>query len=383
MLRIYSAIGLCGLAIGMSLGPASAKDTKPIVLHSFNGRDGAQPDAGLIADGAGNLYGTTANGGGTNYGTVFKLAPDGMETVLYNFKGYHGGGDGAHPNAGLIADGAGNFYGTTTQGGNADWGTVFKLAPDGTETVLYSFEAGSDGAEPIGGTLLGDGAGNLYGTAWTAGKNNNGTVFKLALNGTFTVLYRFKGGDGAYPMGGLIADSAGNLYGTTQQGGASGHGTVFKLAPDGTETVLRSFNVANGEYPEAGLIADGVGNLYGTTHQGGKSRHGIVFKLAPNGAFKVLHTFKGDADGKLPAAGLMVDGAGNLYGTTTQGGKWGNGTTFKLTPDGTEIVVSFRVRHGVYLSAGLIADGAGNLYGTALDGGKTNNGTVFEIPAQN
>jgi uncharacterized repeat protein (TIGR03803 family) len=315
-----------------------APDGTEMVLHPFAGgdSDGAFPFGGLIADGAGNLYGTTA-GGGAGFGVVFKLAPNGTETVLYSFTGPPV--DGANPLAGLIADGASNLYGTTELGGSAAFGSgvVFKLAPDGTETVLHSFAgANSDGAFPEAG-LIADGAGNLYGTTSQGGVSNNGVVFKLAPNGIETVLHSFAGGpsDGADARAGLIVDGAGNLYGTTLRGGASDNGVVFKLAPDGTETVLYSFAGVDGSGPLAGLIADRAGNLYGTTSGGGASGRGVVFKLAPNGIETVLHSFAGSpSDGASPLAGLIADRAGNLYGTTAGGGASSNGAVFKLAGTG-------------------------------------------------
>ena len=299
------------------------------------------------------------------------------ETVLYSFGGSP---DGASPYGGLISDSAGNLYGTTVYGG-AGAGTVFKLSPSGTETVLYSFTGGSDGAYPYAG-LIADSAGNLYGTTFGGGASYAGTVFKLSPSGTETVLHSFAWSDGALPYGGLIADSAGNLYGTTWNGGSGSCGTVFKLSPSGTETVLYSFTCGiDGAYPYAGLIADGAGNLYGTTSGGGASYAGTAFKLSPSGTETVLYSFTGGTDGGHPYAGLIADGGGNLYGTTGGGGALNAGTVFKLSPSGTETVLySFACSaDGASPYAGLIADSAGNLYGTSLGGCAASNGTVFKV----
>jgi uncharacterized repeat protein (TIGR03803 family) len=188
---------LCAALTVAAAGSASAAPTET-VLHSFTGSDGAFPLAGLIADSAGNLYGTTVSGGtggcsqGAGCGVVFKVSPSGTETVLYSFTG---GSDGAFPEAGLIADRAGNLYGTTNRGGGSGGGVVFKLSSSGTETVLYSFTGGSDGRNPQAG-LIADSAGNLYGTT-EGGGSGNGVVFKLSLGGTETVLHSFTGSDGA------------------------------------------------------------------------------------------------------------------------------------------------------------------------------------------
>jgi uncharacterized repeat protein (TIGR03803 family) len=225
--------GLCAALAMAAAGSASAAPTETVLYAFTGGSDGGGPYAGLIADRAGNLYGTTIGGGASHNGVVFKLSPSGAETVLYSFTG--GSGDGAGPSAGLIADRAGNLYGTTLFGGASNFGTVFKLSPSGTETVQHSF-TGSDGVFPRAG-LIADRAGNLYGTA-DGFTSNAGTVFKLSPSGTETVLHSFAGSDGAIPQAGLIADRAGNLYGATFNttsfpGGASGNGAVFKLTGTG------------------------------------------------------------------------------------------------------------------------------------------------------
>ena len=328
----------------------------------------------LTMDAADNLYGTTEEGGtvcpGVGCGVVWKLAPNPKGSRTVNLLHQFGGGDGAAPHAGVVLDAAGNLYGTTQDGGGSGTvcsggcGVVFKLAPnpDGTwtESVLHRF-TGPDGNQPLAGLNF-DAAGNLYGTTLYGGTQEEGTVFKLApnSNGTWTesVLYSFTGPDGAGPAAGLTFDAAGNLYGTTIYGGPAGCngetgemcGVVFKLAPnpDGTwtESVLHSFFTAgdDGAGPYAGLTLDEAGNLYGTTVQGGSAACtdgcGVVFKLVPSAdgtwTESVLHRFTGGADGAGPWAGLVFDAAGNLYGTTIQGGSAactnGCGVVFKLAP---------------------------------------------------
>ena len=382
--RGFAALGaVLTVAAG---GSASAAPTET-VLHSFSGSDGAQPIAGLLADGNGNLYGTTAKGGASGNGVVFKLAPGGTYTVLYSFTG---GSAGRFPQAGLIADSSGNLYGTTQFGGAMGNGVVFKLAPGGTETVLYSFchlPGCTDGAYPQAG-LIADSSGNLFGTTPYGGTSNDGVVFKLTSGGTYTVLYSFSGGgDGAFPGAPLIADGSGNLYGTTAAGGASNDGVVFKLTPGGTETVLHSFTGSDGAGPFAGLISDSNGNLYGTTAAGGAPGYGVVFKLTPGGTYTVLYSFTGGSDGANPAFGLTADNSGNLYGTTPSGGASGCGASgcgvvFKLTSGGTETVLyTFTgLGDGAFPGSGLTADSSGDLFGTTFAGGASGNGTVFELP---
>ncbi|MGH6847527.1 MAG: choice-of-anchor tandem repeat GloVer-containing protein [Methylocella sp.] len=374
-------------------GGALAAPTETVLYFFTGGSDGSGP-SGLIADSSGDLYGTTVSGGASTLsgGTVFKVSPDRAETVMHSFTGRPS--DGSGPLAGLIADSSGNLYGTTDVGGASNEGTVFKLSQGGTETVLHTFTGGSDGAFPQAG-LIADSSGNLYGTTQDGGALGQGTVFRLSPGGTETVLYSFcpsfpSCSDGAIPHAGLIADSKGNLYGTTFGGGAAtgcggfgGCGVVFKVSPGGTETVLYSFTgTDDGANPQAGLIADSSGNLYGTTEFGGGLSTqdcpfgcGVVFKLSPSGTETVLHSFAGGSDGVNPLAGLIADSSGNLYGTTSY-------TVFKLSPGGTETVLySFKggISDGISPAAGLIADSSGNLYGTTEFGGASDAGTVFKL----
>jgi uncharacterized repeat protein (TIGR03803 family) len=354
------------------------------VLYAFTGGvDGGLPLAGLVRDGAGNLYGTTFQGGASGYGTVFKLDKTGEETVLHSFTA---GWDGAYPQAGLVRDGAGNLYGTTVGGRRGS--VVFRLNANGKETVLHTFD-GADGSDPMAG-LVRDAAGNLYGTTAHGGQggcdHGCGVVFKLDRTGKETVLHSFTGtgGDGAYPYAGLIRDAAGNLYGTTVQGGSSDYGTVFKLDKTGKETVLYSFTGTGGDggAPDAGLVPDAARNLYGTTFGGGFADYGTVFKLDNTGKETVLYSFTGGADGEWPDAGLVLDAKGNLYGTTFSGGIHQiSGTVFKLDQTG-----NFTLLHeftggddGSGPQAGLIWDKAGNLYGTTCCGGAYTWGVVFKL----
>jgi uncharacterized repeat protein (TIGR03803 family) len=376
-----------------NLGAVFKVDTsgKESVLYSFAGSpDGAHPAAGLVQDAAGNFYGTTENGGYLGTGTIYKLDKNGTETVLYSFAA---GADGAYPEAGLVLDGAGNLYGTTAEGGgprcydSLGCGTVFKLDTAGKETVLYSFGGSPDGEYPVAG-LLRDNAGNLYGTTSSGGASSFGTVFKLDTTGKETVLYSFAGSpDGEHPYAGLVQDAAGDLYGTTSSGGASSLGTVFKLDTTGKESILYSFaQLPDGEYPYVGLVHDTAGNLYGATDEGGLSGLGTVFKLDTTGKETVLYSFVAGSGGAGPYASLVRDAAGNFYGTTYWGGTSGLGTAFKLTKRGKETVLhSFTGSpDGAYPSAGLAFDAAGNLYGTTVQGGnsvcgESGCGTAFKI----
>ena len=393
----------CWLACAVAvLGSAQAQEPAAlheVVLHNFppNAPQGANPYATLVADAAGNLYGTSLNGGTSGRGVVFKVDSSGKQTVMYNFTG---GADGGFPQSGVIRDAAGNLYGTTTGGGNltgpVDFGcfegcgVVYKLDPSGNETVLYAFTGGADGSAPQAGVIL-DAAGNLYGTAADGAQtfcgNGCGVVFEIDSSGTFKVLYTFTGGaDGGNPESGVIRDVAGNLYGTTFQGGngcAIGCGVVYKLDPSGNEHVLYSFtNGADGGLPNTGVIRDSAGNLYGTTTQGGASFEGVVYKLDPAGNETPRYTFTGGADGGGPwGSGVIRDAAGNLYGATEYGGLGGVGVVYKLDPAGNETVLyNFTGgADGGYPQAGVFRDTRGNIYGTTVNGGATNQGVVYKL----
>jgi len=392
----------CFLLVPFGIRPAASSEK---VLYRFHGgADGRGPEAQLIKGNNGALYGTTYYGGGgtgcndgdRGCGTVFELTLQRTETVLYAF---NGGSDGAYPLSNLVMDGSGNLYGTTEEGGLGS-GTVFKLAPDGTETVLYAFQGAPDGWAPEG-NLVADSSGNLYGTTYygggtggnECGEGGCGTVFKVTPDGTETVLHAFQGGnDGYAPSGGVILDNQGNLYGTTLEGGGGtgcsgfGCGTVFEVAANGTETVHHVFEGGNdGIAPWDSPILDGRGNLYGTTVEGGAQNLGTVFKLAPDGTETVLHAFSNASDGLYPLGGLIADTAGNLFGTTSDGGDddchhGGCGTVFELTSGGKEkVLYVFQNSRGRHPAARLLLGDHDKLYGTAPDGGKGNNGVVFAV----
>lgn len=412
---------------------AAAPAERPI--HHFRGAlngDGAAPDASLVADRQGNLYGTTAAGGtgkcfgrdDVGCGTVFELSPPATrgdawtETVLYSFKP---GSDGVAPTATLIFDPQGNLYGTTTSSGT-DCGTVFKLAPPTTEgdpwtlSVIYTFTGGTDGCLPSGG-LVRDKAGNLYGATIERGGFGEGTAFQLTpptTKGgawTETTLHSFSdtNGDGAYPVGNLILGNGGDLYGVTYQGGGSGqNGAVYRLtkARGGawSEELLHSFKGgSDGKYPLASLVFDGSGNLYGITNLGGSLSAcggygcGTVFRLArpqTKGPWTktVLYNFVNGSDGADPLGGLVFDRKGNLYGTTSYTGGYGNGrgAVFELSPPAkqgdpwTETTLHDFTggRDGSTPRASLIFGKGGALYGTTAltnEGNRVGNGTVFKI----
>lgn len=330
------------------------------ILYSFpGGAPGAYPTSSLLFDKLGNLYGEAENGGGAaDAGVIFELSPTAngwTETVLHTFG--DDSSDGGYPQAGLIFDASGNLYGTTRYGGSTDSGTIYELSPTSngwTETVLYSFTGGvigsNDGWQPVA-SLIFDKSGNLYGTTFAGGTLNDGTVFELKKTGNGwaeRVLYSFTGGtDGQFPSAGLTLDSHGTLYGAAGAGGVQkgecyqfgGCGAVFSLTAKsggGVEfTVLHEFQgTDDGGYPEGTLIIDAAGDLIGTAYIEGSGNSGVVFALQPvQGGWSetVLHAFQQTNDGANPAAGVIADHDGNLFGTTTGGGSSGAGSAYVIT----------------------------------------------------
>ena len=376
--RTIAAVALALLAslIFICVATSSAHAQTFTVLYTFTGGlDGAMPASPPTPDAAGNLYGTTVTGGSHGQGTVYKLSSSGAESVLHSFTG---GADGSYPYASLLSDRAGNLVGTTHNGGAHNFGTLFMVAASGAGKVLHSFSP-AEGYWPS--ALVRDGAGNFYGTTYLGGEAGFGTVFKLDRAGNETVLYSFTGGtDGSLPAGGVVRDPAGNLYGTTTGGGTFGAGVVFKVDSGGTFNVLYSFSGgADGGAPSAGLVLDPAGNLYGTAIAGGASGQGVVFRIDPAQQETVLHSFNG-TDGGGPYGGLVRDLAGNLYGTTYFGGAQSEGVVYGMRPDGM-----FRVLHsftggtdGADPKAGLLFY-KGAIYGTTSYGGSHLAGVVFKI----
>ena len=406
------------LLLASAISTAQTQAPKFKVLHTFHGKDGANPTDVLISDTAGNLYGTTGVGGGGNCsggegcGTVFKIDKAGNEVWLHKFNG----ANGAIPLAGLLRDTSGNLFGTTLEGGDTNCdatygcGTVFKLDRTGKkETVLHKFTGDPDGYFPES-LLVDDKAENLYGTTYEGGTHSQGTVFRIDAAGKEKILHSFTGppdggGDGAFPDPGVIRDAEGNLYGVTVAGGGSGAGAVYEVSSSGEETLLYSFSGSDGAQPDSVLLLDAKGNLYGTTQNGGNSACGgtgcgVVFELSPqsDGSWSetVLYRFcsvGNCADGEGPGTGpLVIDRAGYLYGTTYFGGAYSNcnggtcGVVFRLDATGKETVLhSFTGgTDGAAPSAGLIMDSHGNLYGTTQEGGtacyaSSTCGVVFKI----
>jgi uncharacterized repeat protein (TIGR03803 family) len=379
------------------------------VLHTFaSGQDGAEPYAGVSIDRAGNLYGSSAYGGFTGNGcgssgcgTVFKLTRSDSGWLLDPLYIFQGGTDGINPEAGVVIGPDGSLYSTTYSAGGGAIGTVFSLRPPAaacksalcgwTKTSLHQFKGGGDGSGPRG-ALTFDASGNIYGVTEGGGYQELGTVYELtpSVSGwTESVLYNALGS----PFSGVIFDNAGNLYGTTLQGGEIDYGSVYQLVHSGsgwTLNTLSSFeDDGDGNEPEGGLIMGGAGNLFGTTTGAGYGGGGTVFELTPfngNWIMTNLYSFSGSFG---PFASLTMDAAGNLYGTANKDGAYGYGSVFKLTPGNggwtyTDLHDFTGGSDGAYpYWSGVVLDGNGNLYGTTVNGGagtcRDGCGVVWEI----
>ena len=404
-LNLGATTAALALAILFVLTVAAQAQTYGVLYTFAGGNDGAGPYAGLTMDKAGNMYGTTHSGNsGTNWGNVYELKHKGSGWI-YNplgvFDGTLSAGVTFGPDGLLYSTSPNNIAGLT-------YGYVFSMRPKANAcvtaicpwdtTVLYGFSGGADGANPRYGDLIFDKAGNIYGTT-PAGGSGSGVVYEMTPSGggwTEQPIYTFSGPDGAQPFAGVIFDNAGNMYGTTAQGGAYGYGTVYELSPAGngwTEKVLYSFqNGSDGSYLIGGLIFDQAGNLYGATDNGGSGGGGTVFELTPSGGgwtYNLLYSFAGGASCG-PRASLIMDGAGNLYGTTYCDGANNKGSVFKLTPSSpywtyTSMYDFTGGPDGRAPISNVTFDTAGNLYGTASLGGNQSNcgnvgcGVVWEI----
>jgi uncharacterized repeat protein (TIGR03803 family) len=384
-----------------------------LVLHSFGGgTDGKFLYAGVVADSVGNLYGTTGYGGTYGYGTVYELRPGAggnyTEKILHSFS--CNGTDGCWPITGLAIDASGNLFGMTSSGGTNDSGIVFEMAvtPEGrVENIIHNFaDSTTDGRNPVSYSLTLDAAGNVYGTTQYGGANGEGTVFELkpasGSTWTETLLYSFGqafSGDGNNPRSSLAWDSHGNLYGTTLNGGVYDDGTVFELSPSGsgtwTESLLYSFcaltDCSDGADPGSTLALDAAGNVYGTTDFGGVFENGheyggVLFELSPSASGTwtetVLHDFGSGTDGYLAGTGVVFDSAGNLYGTTSDGGTYSAGTLFELSPASgswSETVLFNFGKNGSSPAGPPLIAADGSLYGATGAGGADRGGIAFRV----
>jgi uncharacterized repeat protein (TIGR03803 family) len=370
---LYGTTLAGGTNAGATDGTVFKMSTDGVLAWSvaFNDADGQAPAAGLVQAGDGNLYGTTGYGGTKGFGTVFQITTNGVLTSIYSFD--PGQSDGGFPEAPLCVGLDGYLYGTTTTNGSDSLGgTIFKMSTNGGSLVWsYSF-AEADGNVPLAGVVQGL-DGSLYGTASEGGAFGAGSVFSITTNGVFTNLYSFTDvADGGYPYGGLAQGPDSQLYGTTTDGGDTNlnDGTIFKITTNGTFTVVLAFEGTNGALPEASMIVAGDGNLYGTTKGGGigaqfgadnlyPPTYGTIFQLTTNGGLVTLISFDGNYDGAAPHSSLWQGVDGGLYGTTSQGGtndldvslpSLGDGTVFRLGVVRPTIISEYVVGNTFYFT---------------------------------
>jgi len=358
----------------------STTGTFTIIKHLDYRADGGRPYGNLVQGPDGMLYGTTSQGGINGFGTIFKITTAGKLTLLYSLDNTK---DGSNPIGGLYRNSDGNLYGLTSEGGKNLFGTVFKITPTGTYTVLNSFNGASQGNSPSG-TIVRAKDGAYYGTTYSEGTFKHGSIFKIC-GGVTTILHSFnKNTEGGFPFGGLVQATDGNLYGITSEGGNYNGGTIYRVTTNGSYKVLYHLNSAtDGANPNGALIQGKDGSFYGTTKVGGPNRAGTIFKITSAGAFKVLYSLNYSTDGRSPEGNLVQGADGSLYGTTSDGGTYAYGTIFKISATGTNFKV---IKHlnsiadGSRPLGGLVLGKDGNFYGTTSDGGSTSyDGAIFRI----
>jgi len=386
---VRSSLMALFVATGLLTFHAQAQSWPTTILHNFGdgsvSNDGALLDSPVLHGTDGNFYGLTYEGGASNKGTIFKMTPGGTTTILHSFGSTTN--DGASPIGALIQNTDGNFYGTTAAGGSANHGIVFKITASGTLTLLYTFGSiTNDGNGPWGG-LIKNTDGNFYGTTYGGGTYNAGTVFKMTPSGTLTILHSFGAttSDGSGAIAPLCLGADGKFYGVTYVGGSASKGTFYQITSTGTTVIRHSFGSTtnDGANPDAGVIQLSDGKFYSTTLYGGSANQGTAFKMTAAGAVTILHSFGSlTTDGSEPMAGFIQSSDSYLYGTTSIGGTFDNGTVFRMTTSGSVTVLhSFSSGDGFEPSAPLIeiSNDPGTFYGTTFSGGSGSNGTVFRI----
>ncbi len=374
---LLAAVLFCAAAL------VQAQTVSTIYNFSGNGISGANPWYVTLVQGTnGNLYGTTYNGGAFSSGTVFNVTTSGSQKLIHSFTGTSA--DGAYPTGGLTLGTDGNFYGTTQQGGTQSQGTVFKITPTGTITILHNFNAFVDGAFPWFPPILAS-DGNFYGTTSGGGINGNGIVYKMTTSGTLTKVYQFDVTHGFSPIAPPTQGTDGYLYIPIAEGGTSYCGTILKMSTSGVINNTYDFPCGSGgSFPIGPLIQASNGNFYSTTQDGGTNNEGVIYQVTPSLAVTVLHSFGATyGDGTYPSAGLLLATDGNYYGSTSDGGANGDGTLFNTSTSGTYTsLYSFNNTTNLTQMDPLappVQGTNGILYGVTEFGGPTNNGTVYSL----
>ncbi len=367
---------------------AQAQDTVALsTLQSFAGTAISDQASTLTRGSDGNFYGTTSTGGDNNTGTVFKLAPDGTVTTLYSFAFTNG----SSSLTALTEGSDGDFYGASYNGGVNGYGMVYKITSGGVFTDLHDFTDGTDGSGPYA-ALTASRNGNLYGTNWGGGNPySTGVVFTISPTGEFTVLHRFDGSDGGFPDAPLVEASDGNFYGTTDGAYDGSAGTIYRISTTGVFADLYHFGTSDGAATRAALVEGSDGNFYGTSRGFSGTSSDGVYRVTPSGVFTILHTFTGGLDGSSPS-GLVPGADGNFYGATSEGGIYGRdagfprppargyGTIFQITPAGVfTILYNFTGGSDGSNPVDLVPDGSGGFYGETSETGGATGGTLFKL----
>lgn len=397
MLRRFPMIAiLTTLAFGQGSAFARTQEANIIPLHSLGVTTitdaPAKPRGNLTVADGGNVYLTSTAGGANGVGAVSRMTPAGDLTTIYSFT--RDGTGGNNPFSGVIQASDGNLYGTAYVGGTGNGGSIYRLTLAGVATHIHSFDnSKKEPFFPYGG-LVQASDGNLYGTTLRGGSNDAGTIFRIALDGTFTLLHEFNGGQGENPEGTLIQAADGNLYGTTMQGGNGGRGTIFRISLAGAFTSVFSFPSlsafstagiainATGANPRAALLQAADGNFYGTAYQGGPNGYGTVYRMTPSGTVTVVHAFTGpNFGGAFPLSSVTQDAGGNLYGTTERGGAINSGSAWRIDSAG-----QFSMLHGF---TGSVVDGStpyasilplnGELFALSFADNTAGYGSIFKL----
>jgi uncharacterized repeat protein (TIGR03803 family) len=378
-IKIRRLFAVATLALSMVVAAAHAQTYTDLYNFGDASGDPLSPSySGIVAQGRdGNLYSTTSTGGSAGLGAVFKITAEGAISVLYNFDGTHG----KVPYSGLTLATDGNFYGTTSLGGSTDLGVIFKITPAGVLTVLHTFASG-DGITPYAPPIQAA-DGNFYGTTAFGGALGYGTVYKMTPAGAYKILHSFDLTNGSRPFGPLVQGKDGNFYGTAFGGvGNNRYGMVFKVTGAGKFTILHAFNLTDGANPYAGLALGKDGNFYGTTFNGGSVGYGNVFKITPAGVLTALHSFTPATDGGTPFSGLVQATDGNFYGVGYLGGSSNHGTIFRITPAGAfSTRYSFDGTKGGSPMVTLLDHTTGVLYSDTNTGGTHSTGTFYSLKA--
>lgn len=374
-MRTLIARGACYLmALLLAATFAHGQTFKVVYNFGTQATDPHCPDyPGIIAQGRdGNLYSSAILGGSAGYGATYRLTPAGVLSLVYSFQN---GTDGAEPVSGLTLGKDGNLYGTTETSGAGSYGTVFKNTPEGGFTLMHYFRGGWDGGIPFVPPIQGT-DGNFYGTSQEQGPNSTGAIYKITPSKSFTALYDCDLVHCSYPSGPLLEATDGDLYGGSIYGGNDDLGTIFKITPAGKLTTLYSFDDTHGNSPIGPMAQATDGNFYGTTWIGGRYGSGVVFKITPGGHLTVLHSMNLTTDGGYPTSGLVQATDGNLYGANISGGTtstacpYGCGTLFKITTSGAfSVIHNFADTDGNAPYTTLMQHTNGLLYGTAQLGG--------------